>query len=323
MKAVVITRPGTPDVLELVEMPDPLPYGHEVLIDVKAAGVNRPDIAQRKGNYPPPPDAPQSIPGLEVAGTVDTCGELVTKWKPGDRVCALVSGGGYATRVLADSRLCLPIPRDVSFEEASSIPETYFTVWHNVFQRGRLLKGEKFLVHGGSGGIGNTAIQLAKAWEATVYATAGSDEKCAQCKSLGASLCINYRKDDFEKVLQSEKIDVILDSIGGDYIRKNLNIINNDGRLIFINAISGGTLDVSPLEIMRKRILVSGSTLRNRDVLFKAALASEVEKNVWPLFKSGRLKVNIYRTFPLENAKGAHEMMESGEHFGKIILVPK
>lgn len=321
MKAVVITQPGAPDVLQLQERPTPQPQAGEVLIKVRAAGINRPDVAQRKGHYPPPPGAPPDIPGLEVAGVVEECGPQVSRWKKGDAVCALISGGGYAEFALAPEGCCLPVPEGRSFAEAASLPETVFTVWHNVIQRGGLKQGERFLVHGGSSGIGITAIQLAKAVGATVYATAGSAGKCRACADLGAERCINYRQEDFEAVLKGEGVDVILDMVGGDYVAKGLRLLNVDGRMVFINAMKGGEAQVNVLDIMRKRLTVTGSTLRNRAVTFKSALAAEVEKNVWPLIQKRQFKPVIYKTFPLGQAAEAHRLMESSEHIGKIVLV--
>ena len=321
MKAIVIAAPGPPEMLQIMERPVPQPKENEVLIKVKAAGVNRPDIAQRKGNYPPPPGASQDIPGLEVAGIIDQCGTAVTQWKPGDKVCVLLGGGGYAEYATVDSRHCLLLPDIWSYAEACSLPETVFTVWHNVFQRGQLKAGENFLVHGGSSGIGITAIQLAKAFGAKVFATAGSDEKCVACKMLGADICINYKKDDYETVLKQEGADVILDMIGGDYIPKNFRLLKIDGRLIFINAMKGSKAEFDAIDIMRRRLTVTGSTLRNRDPLFKAQLAAEVKKNVWPVIEAGNFKPVIYETYPLAEAWKAHQLMESNEHIGKIVLL--
>jgi len=321
VKAVIITQPGTPEVLQVQQRPTPQPKSDEVLIKVMAAGVNRPDIAQRKGNYPPPTWAPQDIPGLEVAGIVEQCGAQVNRWKKGDKVCALISGGGYAEYALAHEGTCLPTPGGWNFAEASSLPETVFTVWHNVFQRGRLKRNEHFLVHGGSSGIGITAIQLAKAYGAKVFVTAGSEEKCKACRGLGANACVNYKTEDFEEILKSERVDVILDMIGGDYVPKGLRLLNEDGRMVFINAMKGDSTQLNVLDVMRKRLTITGSTLRNRDVKFKSDLAAEVEMNVWPLLKKGEFKSVIYKTFPMEKAAEAHRLMESSEHIGKIILV--
>lgn len=320
MKAVVILRHGGPEVLRIEQRPVPLPSEHEVLIKVKAAGVNRPDAAQRKGVYPPPPGASPDIPGLEVAGIIEQCGELVKRWKPGDSVCALLTGGGYAEYAIVPSEHCLPIPESLSFAEASSLPETVFTVWHNVFQRGQLKPGENLLVHGGSSGIGITAIQLAKAFGATVFATAGSDTKCEACLSLGADKCINYKNEDFEESLKADGADVILDMIGSDYFPKNIRLLKPDGRLVFINTMKGSDATLKISEIMRRRLTITGSTLRNRDAEFKAKLAAEVEKNIWPLLKTRKFKPVIYKQFPLNETSAAHALMESSEHIGKIIL---
>lgn len=320
MKAIVITAPGAPEVLKIQERQKPSPKPNEVLIRVKAAGVNRPDVFQRKGNYPPPPDVPQDIPGLEIAGIVEEIGAEVTRWKNGDRVCALVGGGGYAEFAVVDARHCLPVPANWSFTEAASLPETVFTVWQNVFQRGKLKIGETFLVHGGSSGIGITAIQLAKAFGAEVYATAGSDDKCKACEDLGAKRSINYKKEDFEEVLKTIGIDVILDMIGGDYILKNIRLLKPDGRLVYINAMQGGKAEIDVTEIMKKRLTLTGSTLRNRDASFKAQLSAEIKETVWPIVEAGNFKPVIYKTFNLEDAAAAHQLMESSEHIGKIVL---
>lgn len=321
MKAIIITEPGGPKVLQLQERPMPQPAANEVLIKVKAAGVNRPDVIQRKGNYPPPAGVPADIPGLEIAGIVEQCGDAVTTLKKGDEVCALIGGAGYAAYAVANAAHCLPIPQGFDFIEAASLPETVLTVWHNVFQRGQLKAGENFLVHGGSSGIGITAIQLAKAFGATIFATAGSKEKCEACISLGADECINYKEDDFEMVLKTKAVDVILDMIGGDYTEKNIRLLNTDGRLVFINAMKGGKSSFDAIDIMRRRLTITGSTLRNRDASFKAALIAEVYKHVWPIIESGKFKPVIYKTFPLADAAAAHTLMESSEHIGKIVLV--
>jgi NADPH2:quinone reductase len=321
MKAIVITNPGGPEVLKIQERSIPELKADEVLIKVFAAGINRPDVFQRKGNYPPPPGAPQDIPGLEVAGTIEKIGTEVKSWKVGDKVCALLAGGGYAEYAVVNAQHCLPVPKGFSYVEAASLPETIYTVWHNVFQKGKLQSGENFLVHGGSSGIGITAIQLAKGFGASVFATAGSDGKCDACVSLGADLCINYKKEDFEKVLDTQGIDVILDMIGGDYISKNIRLLRTDGRMVFINTMKGNkSEDVDFSLIMKKRLTITGSTLRNRDVAFKATLTQEILENVWPLLESGKFKPVIYREFPLEEAAKAHELMESSDHIGKIIL---
>lgn len=325
MKAIVITEPGAPEVLQIRERERPSPAASEVLIKVYAAGVNRPDVFQRKGNYPPPPDAPQDIPGLEVAGIVEETGSEVTEWKPGDRVCALLAGGGYAEYALAQAAHCLPVPASFDFSQAASLPETVFTVWHNVFQRGRLQAGERFLVHGGTSGIGITAIQLAKAFGAEVFTTAGSDEKCAACNALGADISINYKTADFEEVLKAQGADVVLDMVGGDYIPKNLRLLREEGRLVFINTMKGskvkGADEIDFGLIMRKRLTVTGSTLRNRDHAFKAALTSDIQKYVWPILEKGLFQPVIAGTFPLADAAKAHALMETSDHIGKIILL--
>ena len=320
MKAVVITQPGEPEVLKIQERETPRPEPNEVLIEVKAAGINRPDIFQRKGNYPPPADAPQDIPGLEIAGTITAIGKEVTQWKTGDQVCALLGGGGYAAFAVADAGHCLPVPANWTFAEAASLPETVFTVWQNVFRLGKLKSGENFLVHGGSSGIGITAIQLAAAFGANVYATAGSDEKCKTCQNLGAKRSINYKKEDFETVLKKVGADVILDMIGGDYILKNIRILNPDGRLVYINAMKGGKAEIDVTDLMKKRLTLTGSTLRNRNADFKTQLAIEIKANVWPVIAAGKFKPIIYKTFKLEDAAKAHQLMESNEHIGKIVL---
>lgn len=327
MKAIVISTPGAPEVLIWEDRPVPLLRKGEVLIKVIAAGVNRPDVFQRKGHYPPPPGAPQDIPGLEVAGMVEACGEDVDKWKKGDAVCALLAGGGYAEYAVAHADHCLPLPAGMTYEEAAALPETVFTVWHNVFQRGGLQAGENFLVHGGSSGIGITAIQLARLFGANVFATAGSDEKCKVCRDLGASFCVNYKQEDFEEVLKKDGMDVILDMVGGDYIPKNLRLLRFDGRLVFINTMKGNKVKATDTDgevdfglIMRHRLTVTGSTLRNRDIDFKAALTREIRSHVWPLLDTGKFRSVIYKEFPMEEAARAHTLMESSEHIGKIVL---
>ncbi len=321
MKAIIISKPGPPEVLITEDRPIPVPGKHEVLIHVKAAGVNRPDVAQRKGNYPPPSGASPDIPGLEVSGIIKVCGEAVGRWKKGDKVCALLNGGGYAEFVTVNEGQCLPIPGNISFEEAASLPETVFTVWHNVFQRGDLKSGEHFLVHGGSSGIGITAIQIAKALKAIVFATAGSAKKCKACIDLGADECINYKTSDFENALAGKGADVILEMIGGDYVAKDLRLLRPDGRLVFINAMKGNQIELNIRDIMQKRLIITGSTLRARDSDFKTSLAREVEKHVWPMIESGKFKPVIYQTFSMNAAAKAHIIMESSEHIGKIILV--
>jgi NADPH2:quinone reductase len=320
MKAIVITQPGLPDVLQIQERPTPVPAAHEVLIQVKAAGVNRPDVFQRKGNYPPPPGAPLDIPGLEIAGVITTCGTGVQQWQIGQSVCALLSGGGYAEFAVADARHCLPLPDNYSFVEAASLPETVFTVWHNVFERGQLQAGETLLVHGGTSGIGITAIQLAKARGARVFATAGSPEKCAACETLGAEKAINYKTEDFAETLAKVGVDVVLDMIGGDYTAKNLKILNPEGRLVFINAMLGAQGNFNISDVMRRRLTITGSTLRPRDAVFKANLTAAVLEQVWPLLAQKRFKPIIYQVFSLAQAAQAHALLESSTHIGKLVL---
>lgn len=319
MKAIVITTAGDADVLKLVERPVPEFFDNEVLIRVKAAGLNRLDILQRQGKYPVPPGVSAEIPGVEVAGIIERCGSNVKRWMPGDKICALLAGGGYAEYVAIDEGSVLPIPAGLGFAEASSLPETVFTVWHNVFQRGGLKAGENFLVHGGSSGIGTTAIQLAKAFGSKVYATAGTDAKCRACLKLGAAVCVNYKQADFSDILQDVGIDVILDMIGGDYTPKNIKVLRPEGRLVFINS-KDSSLQANVFTIMQKRLSITGSTLRARDLKFKAQLASEILHHVWPLIETGIFKPVIYRRFSLDQASQAHTTMESSEHIGKIVL---
>jgi len=324
MKAIVITKAGQPEVLQMIERPKPIPSATEVLIKVKAAGVNRPDVAQRKGVYPPPADAPQDIPGLEVAGIVELIGDSVTRWKVGDQVCALVKGGGYAAYCTAPEGSCLPLPDSLSFVEAASLPETFFTVWSNVFDRAGLQPGESLLIHGGSSGIGVAAIQIAKALGSKVYVTAGSDEKCRFCEQLGADKAINYKTEKFAEVLNDltsgKGVDVILDMIGGDYTTDNLKTLAPEGRLVLINTMRGKDVQIDLGLVMAKRLNITGSTLRARDTGFKSAIASSLEKNIWPLLEQGKIKPVIYKVFPMQQAAQAHELMESSEHIGKVIL---
>ncbi|HWV75333.1 MAG TPA: NAD(P)H-quinone oxidoreductase [Pseudosphingobacterium sp.] len=320
MKAVIITSFGAPEVLQIQERAIPVVLKDEVLVRVKAAGVNRPDVFQREGNYPAPKGAPADIPGLEIAGIVETVGEGVTQWHIGDKVCALVSGGGYAEYVAIPSGHCLPIPSNLNFIEAASLPETVFTVWSNVFQRGNLKSQENLLVHGGTSGIGITAIQLAKAFGANVFTTAGTEEKCKACLDLGADLCINYKESDFEKALSNYNIDIILDMVGGDYFEKNMNILAAEGRLVYINAMQGNTVKLNIMKMMQKRISITGSTLRARDKAFKTMLTKSVFEHVWPIILNGQFKPIIYKVFPIEQAAQAHYLMESSTHIGKIVL---
>jgi NADPH2:quinone reductase len=324
MKAITISHPGGPEVLQLTEKPVPAYTANEVLIKVMAAGVNRPDVAQRKGNYPPPAGAPQDIPGLEIAGIITAVGADVTRWKIGDKVCALVIGGGYAEYCNVPEGQCLPVPDKLSFAEAASLPETFFTVWSNVFDRVHLQPGESLLVHGGSSGIGVAAIQMATALGSTVYVTAGSPEKCKFCEDLGAAKAINYNIENFgeaiNKLTHGKGVDVILDMIGGDYTPLNIKSLANEGRLVLINSMKGKTAEVDLSEVMRKRISITGSMLRARDVEFKSAIAQNLEKRIWPLLASGKIKPIIYKTFPAAQTSKAHELMESSEHMGKIVI---
>jgi putative PIG3 family NAD(P)H quinone oxidoreductase len=322
---VEISTPGDPDVLKLVERPDPRPARGEVLIAVAAAGVNRPDVLQRRGHYPPPHGA-SDIPGLEVAGTIAALGEGVAEWKAGDHVCALVSGGGYATLCVAPSPQCLPVPASLDFVGAAAVPETFFTVWTNVFDRGRLSHGETALFHGGSSGIGTTAIQLAAARGARVFATAGSDKKCRACETLGAERAINYRNEDFVAVIKEmtgkRGVDVILDIVGGEYFARNLAALAVDGRLVEIGFMGGSasaTIDLG--DVLRRRLTITGSTLRLRTVQEKGEIARALRREVWPLLEERKVRPVIYRTFPLAEAAAAQRLMESGEHVGKIVLV--
>ncbi|MBH8557197.1 NAD(P)H-quinone oxidoreductase [Hymenobacter negativus] len=320
MNAIVIQQPGGPGALQLQQQPKPQPSAQEVLIRVHAAGVNRPDVLMRQGKYAGSGDVTGLVPGLEIAGTVEACGAAVAKWQPGDAVCALLPAGGYAEYAVVDARHCLPVPTELTLTKAAALPETVFTVWHNVFQRGGLQPGETLLVHGGSSGIGTTAIQLAKALGSRVAVTAGDDAKCAACRKLGADWAINYKTQDFEEVLKDEGVDVILDMVGGDYIAKNLRLLNDDGRLVFVNAMQGSKGEFNALEVMRRRLSITGSTLRPRSADFKAALAAAVAQHVWPLIAAGKFRPVIYKTFPLAEAAAAHELMESSAHIGKIVL---
>ncbi|MCI1187441.1 NAD(P)H-quinone oxidoreductase [Hymenobacter sp. DH14] len=320
MNAIIIQQPGGPEVLQLQQQPRPQPAAHEVLIRVNAAGVNRPDVLMRQGKYAGSGDVSGLVPGLEIAGSVEACGADVMRWSLGDAVCALLPAGGYADYAVVDARHCLPVPAGLTMTEAAALPETVFTVWHNVFQRGALQPGETLLVHGGSSGIGTTAIQLAKALGSRVAITAGDEAKCDACRKLGADWAINYKTQDFEEVLKAEGIDVILDMIGGDYIAKNLRLLKDDGRLVFVNAMQGGKGEFNALEVMQRRLSITGSTLRPRSAEFKAALAAAVQEHVWPLVEEGRFRPVIYKTFPLAEAAAAHELMESSAHIGKIVL---
>jgi putative PIG3 family NAD(P)H quinone oxidoreductase len=324
MLCIEITRPGGPDVLRVVERPDPVPAPGEVLIRVAAAGVNRPDLMQRRGTYPPPPGA-SDIQGLEVAGTVVRVGDGVTAWKEGDAVCALVAGGGYASMCVAPAPQCLPIPRVLDPVTAAAIPETFFTVWTNVFERGRLKAGESALFHGGSGGIGTTAIQLAAARGSLVFATAGSEEKCRACETLGAERGINYRTTDFVAAVQAatggDGVDLILDIMGGSYTPRNLAALAVDGRLVQIGLQGeGASVTVDLWRVMSRRLTITGSTLRARTVAEKGAIAAALRAEVWPLLEQGKVKPHVHRTFPLAEAAAAHALIESSAHIGKVVL---
>lgn len=320
MKAVVITEFGGPEVLAVQSREVPEPALGQLLLEVHAAGINRPDVFQRKGKYPAPAGVAPDIPGLEVAGIVRAVGDGNSRFRVGDRVCALLSGGGYAEYAIAEDNHCLPIPDGVSFAEAACIPETVFTVWHNLFQRGQLTAGEGVLIHGGSGGIGTTAIQLARLLGARVFTTAGMDEKCEACERLGAARGINYRTFDFATELAAERIDVVLDSIGGDYFEKNIGLLAPEGRLVYINAVQGRTVSLNLLTLMQKRIVLTGSTLRARDRGFKTALRNAVEASVWPLWASREFRPVVHRAFDYTEAAESHRLLESGEVFGKLVL---
>ena len=323
MRAIEITAPGKPEVLKPGTRPVPQPQPGEVLVRVAAAGVNRPDVLQRMGLYPVPPGA-SDIPGLEIAGTVAAVGAGVTAWKPGDALCALVQGGGYAEYCTAPAVQCLPIPKGLSPVEAASLPETFFTVWSNVFDRARLAPAESLLVQGGSSGIGVTAIQMAKAFGHKVLATAGNPQKCAACEELGADRAINYKTEDFVAVAREATggrgVDVILDMVGGEYVDRELKCLADDGRIVIIAMLGGAKSTVSLNEILRRRLVLTGSTLRPRPVEFKGAIARSLRERVWPHIESGRIRPVVFRIFPLDEAAQAHALMESGQHIGKIVL---
>ncbi|WP_395686506.1 NAD(P)H-quinone oxidoreductase [Aestuariivirga sp.] len=321
MTAIAITAPGGPEVLRPVRLPVPVPGAGEVLVRVHAAGVNRPDVLQRKGAYPPPPGAPDT-PGLEIAGEIVALGDGARRFETGDRICALVPGGGYAEYALVHEDNALPVPGGLSLQEASALPETFFTVWTNVFDRAQLKAGEILLVHGGSSGIGTTAIMLGKAFGAVVVTTAGSDEKCRACLELGADFAINYRTQDFAAVLSERALrpNVILDMVGGDYVDRNLKVAAMHARIVMIAFQKGSRFEADWMPLMLKRLTFTGSTLRTRSVAEKATIARALEAQVWPLLADGRLKPLIFRTFPLAEAAAAHALMESSEHIGKIVL---
>jgi putative PIG3 family NAD(P)H quinone oxidoreductase len=323
MTGITIAAPGAPDVLKPATLPVPAPGPGEVLIRVAAAGVNRPDVLQRRGAYPPPAGA-SPLPGLEVAGTVAALGPGAHGFAVGDRVCALLAGGGYAEWCVAPAPQCLPVPAGLTLTEAAALPETTFTVWTNVFERGRLKGGETLLVHGGSSGIGTTAIQLAVAFGATVFTTAGDSEKCDACMRLGAARAINYREEDFVAVVLAETdgrgVDLVLDMVGGDYVARNLKAMAVEGRHVSIAFQAGATVSIDLAAVMQRRLTLTGSTLRPRTVAQKGAIAAALKAEVWPLIETGAYRPVIHATFPLERAADAHTLMESSGHIGKIVL---
>jgi NADPH2:quinone reductase len=322
MRAVEISSPGGPEVLRVRDLPKPAPKPNEILVKVAAAGVNRPDVLQRMGRYPVPPGA-SPLPGLEIAGEVVETGSSARTWKPGDKVCALTNGGGYAELCAVPEGQALPVPKNLSLVEAASLPETFFTVWTNVYDRGRLAPGETLLVQGGTSGIGVAAIQMAAATGNRVFATAGSDEKCAACLRLGAEKAFNYRTEDWSAGVRAatggKGVDVILDMVGGDYVAKELACLADEGRLVFIAFLRGPKAELDLAQVMR-RLTITGSTLRPRTSEFKAAIAGALRERIWPLIEAGRIKPQVYRTFPLEQAAEAHRLMESSQHIGKIVL---
>ncbi|WP_448207346.1 NAD(P)H-quinone oxidoreductase [Azospirillum sp. sgz302134] len=323
MTCIEISQPGGPAVLRPTQRPAPVPGPGEVLVAVEAAGVNRPDLLQRQGRYDPPPGA-SDLPGLEVAGRVVAIGEGVTEWAAEDAVCGLVAGGGYARYCVVPAAQLLPVPKGFGMIEAAAVPETYFTVWTNVFERGALQPGETFLVHGGSSGIGTTAIQLAKAFGAKVFTTAGSADKCRACEELGADRAIDYKTEDFAAVIKQETggrgVDVVLDMVGGDYIARDIDIMAPDGRHVSIAFLQGPKVSINMFPVMTKRLTLTGSTLRARPVAEKGRIARALREKVWPLLESGTIKPVIHKTFPLEQAAEAHALMESSTHIGKIVL---
>jgi putative PIG3 family NAD(P)H quinone oxidoreductase len=323
MRVIEISQPGPPDVLRLAERPDPIAAAGEVLIDVVAAGVNRPDVLQRLGKYPPPPGA-SDIPGLEVAGTIVAAGDRVTAFAVGEAVCALVAGGGYAERVAVPAEQCLPAPAGLSLVEAAGLPETYFTVWTNVFERGRLKEGESILIHGGTSGIGTTAIQLARAFGARVFATCGSDRKCEAAETLGAERAFNYRTTDWAAAVRDATdgrgVDVVLDIVGGDYVPRNIDLLAVEGRLLQIAFLKSPRVELDLSMVMRKRAWITGSTLRPRSPAEKGVIRDALRAYAWPLLESGAVRPVIHAVMPLAEAAEAHRVMEAGEHIGKIIL---
>lgn len=323
MRVIEISQFGGPDVLTLADRPDPVAGPGEVLIEVAAAGVNRPDVIQRLGKYPPPPGA-SDLPGLEVAGTIAALGPGVSSFAVGDEVCALLAGGGYAERVNVPQEQCLPVPRGLTMIEAAAIPETFFTVWTNVFDRGRLTRGESILIHGGTSGIGTTAIQLANTFGATVLTTAGSDEKCAATRGLGAAHAFNYRTTDWvaaaTDATDGRGVDVVLDMVGGDYTRRNLELLATEGRLVQIAFLKSPKAELDFSVMMRKRAWITGSTLRPRTPAQKGVIAEQLRRHVWPLLESRTVRPAIHQVFPLAQAADAHRLMEAGTHIGKLVL---
>ena len=323
MKAIEISQPGGPEVLRPTQRPTPRARPGEVVIRVHTAGVNRPDCFQRAGSYAPPPGA-SDLPGLEVSGTVADVGEGVTQWRSGDAVCALTPGGGYAQYCATPAAHCLPVPAGLDLTQAASLPETFFTVWINVFERGGLAPGETLLVQGGASGIGVTAIQIARAFGNRVFATAGSAEKCAACERLGAERAINYRTEDFAEVVKhltgGKGVDVILDMVGGDYLQRELKCLATDGRLSIIAFLGGSKTALDLGDVLYRRLTITGSTLRPRSIEYKAQVAQALREKVWPLVELGRIEPVIHQVFPLDRAADAHALMESGSHIGKILL---
>lgn len=323
MTAIEIAEPGGPEVLRPVLRPLPEPGPGELLVEVAAAGINRPDVMQRQGLYPPPPGA-SDIPGLEIAGTVAALGPATGGWREGDALCALLAGGGYAEYCAVPAAQCLPLPKGLGMIEGAAIPETFFTVWTNVFERARLAAGERFLVHGGAGGIGTAAIQLGRAFGARVFATAGGPEKCALCEELGAERAIDYRREDFVEIVRSltggEGVDVVLDMVGGEYVQKNLEVLREEGCIVMIAFLHGPKVQLDLLRLLLKRLTLTGSTLRIRSVEEKGRIARALEREVWPLFEAGRIRPVIDSVLPLEDAAAAHRRLEAGLHKGKIVL---
>lgn len=323
MTAMGFDAPGGPEVLRAETLPVPVPGADQVLVKVAYAGVNRPDVAQRQGSYPPPPGA-SPIPGLEIAGTIVALGAGVEDWSAGQQVCALVSGGGYAEYCLADVRHCLPVPAGLSLAEAAALPETLFTVWHNVFERGYARPGETILVHGGTSGIGTMAIMLGRLFELTVLVTCGDDAKCARALEIGADHAINYRTHDFveevRRITDGRGVDLVLDMVSGDYVPRNLRCLADDGRHVTIAILGGARAELNMAQVMVRRLTLTGSTLRPRSDAFKGLLADEIARNAWPFVEEGRLRPVMDRVFPLREAAAAHAHMEKGDHVGKIVL---